>query len=143
MSPLIGSRQETTMWFKKKQPTICTLIGEGTTLKGDLTFTHGVRIDGEILGDVTAVGEGPSVLVISETARVQGVVTADHVIVNGMVLGPVRCGVLLELQPKARITGDVRYEKLEMHVGATVDGALQYLKSEEKPALKLAASNEG
>jgi cytoskeletal protein CcmA (bactofilin family) len=60
-----------------------------------------------------------------------------------VVIGPVHCATLLELQPKARITGDVRYEKLEMHVGATVDGALQHMKSEEKPALKLAASNEG
>jgi cytoskeletal protein CcmA (bactofilin family) len=131
------------MWKRNKHPAICTLIGEGTVLHGDLTFTHGVRIDGEIRGNVSPVAGSASVLVISETARVQGVVTADHVIVNGEVLGPVICSTLLELQPKARITGDVRYQKLEMHVGATVDGALQHVKTEEKPALILAASNGG
>ena len=131
------------MWKKSKSPAICTLVGEGTLLQGNLSFAHGVRIDGEIKGNVSPVGEGPSVLVISETARVEGVVVADHVIVNGTVVGPVHCSSLLELQPKARIMGDVRYAKLEMHVGATVDGALQHVKSEEKPALKLAASNEG
>jgi cytoskeletal protein CcmA (bactofilin family) len=132
------------MWWKRnRRPAICTLIGEGTTLKGDLTFTHGVRIDGEVKGNVSPAEGGMSVLVISETARVEGVVTADHVIINGVVIGPVVCSTLLELQPKARITGDVRYQKLEMHVGATVDGALQHVKTEEKPALTLAASNAG
>jgi cytoskeletal protein CcmA (bactofilin family) len=49
---------------------------------------------------------------------------------------------LLELQPKARIVGDVRYEVLEMHQGRTIDGELKPLKSADKPALKLAASND-
>jgi len=49
---------------------------------------------------------------------------------------------LLELQPKARVTGDIRYETLEMHPGATVEGELKPLKMAEKPALKLAASND-
>ena len=52
------------------------------------------------------------------------------------------CTELLELQPKARVVGDIRYETLEMHPGATVEGELKPLKSTEKPALKLAASNE-
>jgi cytoskeletal protein CcmA (bactofilin family) len=47
---------------------------------------------------------------------------------------------LLELQPKARIVGDVRYEALEMHQGATIDGELRPLKTDDKPNLKLAAS---
>ena len=50
---------------------------------------------------------------------------------------------LLELQPKARVWGDVRYEALEMHQGATIDGELRPLKADEKPAIKLAASNAG
>ena len=49
---------------------------------------------------------------------------------------------MLELQPKARVVGDVRYELLEMHPGALVEGTLKPLKSAEKPALKLAASND-
>ena len=39
---------------------------------------------------------------------------------------------LLELQPKARIEGDVRYKVLEMHQGATIDGQLQALESRRK-----------
>ena len=43
----------------------------------------------------------------------------------------------------ARIVGDVRYEVLEMHQGATIDGELKPLRADEKPGLKLAASNPG
>lgn len=128
---------------KKKQPPIRTLIGEGTVIQGELRFTEGLRIDGEVHGDVVATGEGSSILVISEKARVLGTVKAAHVIINGSVCGPVQSHELLELQPKARIVGDVRYEVLEMHQGATIDGELRPLKAEEKPALKLAASNHG
>jgi cytoskeletal protein CcmA (bactofilin family) len=128
------------MWaFFKKQPPIRSLIGEGTVLLGEVRFSDGLRIDGEVRGDVVAV---PNILVISEKARVHGKVNAGHVIINGTVVGPVESDELLELQPKARITGDVRYEALEMHQGATIDGELRAQKnSEERPALKLAASS--
>lgn len=131
------------MFNKKKQPPIRTLIGEGTVIQGELRFTEGLRIDGEVHGDVIATGEGHSILVISEKARVLGKVKAAHVIINGSVAGPVLSDELLELQPKASIVGDVRYEVLEMHQGATIDGELRPLKADEKPVLKLAASNGG
>lgn len=132
------------MWFnRKKQPPIRSLIGEGTAVHGELRFTEGLRVDGEVHGDVMAAGDGPSLLVISEKARIHGKVIAGHVIINGEVVGPVRSTELLELQPKARIIGDVNYESLEMHQGATIDGELKHRASaEEKPTLKLAASNE-
>lgn len=134
------------MFGKKQQAPIRTLIGEGTVIRGELQFADGLRIDGEVLGDVIAIGAGRNILVISEKARVEGTVCAGHVIVNGTVLGPVTSTELLELQPKASITGDVKYEALEMHQGAVIDGELRPLKGEprdvEKPPLKLAASNQ-
>lgn len=131
------------MFSKKKQPPIRTLIGEGTQIVGEVRFVDGLRIDGEVQGDVIAAGDTPSILVISEKARVTGRVRGGHVIVNGQVVGPIQSDELLELQPQARIVGDVRYEVLEMHQGATIDGELRPLNAEEKPSLKLAASNLG
>lgn len=134
------------MFGKKQQAPIRTLIGEGTVIRGELQFADGLRIDGEVIGDVIAIGEGRNILVISDKARVEGTVCAGHVIVNGTVLGPVTSTELLELQPKASITGDVKYEALEMHQGAVIDGELRPLKGEprdaDKPPLKLAASNQ-
>jgi cytoskeletal protein CcmA (bactofilin family) len=127
---------------KKRPPPIRSLVGDGMVITGSLRFRDGLRIDGLVNGDVIAEGEGRSILVISDNARVHGRVSASHVIISGEVRGPVHSTEMLELQPKARVTGDVRYELLEMHPGALVDGELKPLKSAEKPALKLAASND-
>jgi cytoskeletal protein CcmA (bactofilin family) len=128
-------------WFKKKSPPIRSLIGEGTVVMGHVNFTEGLRIDGEVLGDVTGPDEGTTLLVVSEKAKVHGMVKAGHVIINGEVLGPIESQTLLELQPRARVVGNIRYELLEMHPGALIDGELRPLKQTDRPALKLAASN--
>jgi cytoskeletal protein CcmA (bactofilin family) len=128
------------MFGFKKQPPIRTLVGEGTRLQGELRFADGLRIDGEVHGDVVASGVR-SLLVISEQARVSGSVRAAHIILSGTVAGPIVCDELLEVQPTARIVGDVRYHLLELHPGASIVGELRPLKSDEKPALKLASSN--
>ena len=129
------------MFGWKKTPPIRTLIGEGTVLHGEIRFSDGLRIDGEVVGDIFAIGDKRTLLVISEKAKVTGKIRAGHVIINGLVQGPVESEDLLELQPKARIVGDVKSEALEMHQGATINGELHPMKTEDKPALKLAANN--
>jgi cytoskeletal protein CcmA (bactofilin family) len=116
------------MWKRKKrsapQKRIDSLIGAGTVVNGDVTFTGGLRIDGEVLGNVIAANGDPSTLVISEKARVGGEIRVSHVVINGKVDGPVTADDYLELQPKAQLTGDVTYKTLEMHVGAVLRGRL-------------------
>lgn len=128
------------MFGMNKQPPIRTLVGEGTTIEGEIRFSEGLRIDGRVVGNVLAVGEGRNLLVVGEKATIVGRVRAGHVIVNGQVNGPVESDELLELQPKAKIEGHVRYERLEMHQGAQVDGELRSLASDDKPALRLATA---
>ncbi len=131
------------MFNKKKQPPIKSLIAEGSQIDGTLTFSDGLRIDGKVIGDVNANNDQPSILVISETASVVGEIHADHVIINGSVKGPVYARLMLELQPKANIEGDVHYSALEMHQGAIIAGQLCPVGTvEDKPTLKLAANNE-
>jgi len=128
---------------KTKQPPIKSLIAQGSLIEGNYIFAEGLRIDGEVVGDIRAHADHPSILVISETASITGVIHAAHVIINGRVKGPVYASELLELQPKAHIEGDVSYKALEMHQGAVIAGQLRPLDgSEEKPMLKLAANNQ-
>ena len=131
------------MFSRKKQPPIKSLVAQGTRILGDVHFAEGMRIDGEVVGDIRAGADQPSILVISESARVEGTVHADHVIINGEVIGPVHAPELLELQPKARITGNIHYKALEMHQGATISGQLcpTDVLVEEKPTLQLASNN--
>lgn len=130
------------MFGMKKTPPIRTLIGEGTVFQGDIRFTEGLRIDGEVIGNVTSQGDQRSMLVVSENAKITGRIRAGHVIINGAIKGPVESDHLLELQPKARIVGDVSYHALEMHQGATIEGEMRPLDAADKPAgLKLASNN--
>ncbi len=130
------------MFGKKVQLPIKSLFAQGCRIEGQLRFTEGLRIDGEVIGDIRAVADQPSLLVISETAVVQGEIHADHVIVDGQVRGPIHAAELLELQSKARVEGDVSYRALEIHQGAVIAGQMRPLVTgEEKPLLKLAANN--
>jgi len=130
------------MFNKKKQPPITSLIAEDTQIEGSVYFIDGLRVDGQVTGDVHAKECNASRLVISDAAVIIGAITADHIIVNGVVKGHVNAQLMLELQPKARIEGDVHYAALEMHQGALITGQLRpLLEGEEKPTLKLASNN--
>lgn len=132
------------MMFKKAskpQTRIDTLIGAGTIISGDVSFSGGLRVDGEIKGNVSASGDS-STLVVSEHARIEGEITVAHLVINGTVAGPICSSEFLELQPKARVTGDVEYSTIEMHLGAVVQGRLVHQGSAGKSVeLKLASSN--
>lgn len=132
------------MFGKKKdskpQGRIDSLIGAGTRVEGSIHFTGGLRVDGEVKGSIHAVdGASSSTLVLSEHARIEGAVSVAHLVMNGTVVGPVAVTESLEMQPKARIVGDVEYAAIEMHQGAVIEGRLVY--SSDRPVeLKLAAS---
>ena len=130
------------MFNKKRQPPIKSLIAHCSQIEGTFIFSEGLRVDGTVVGNINARLDQPSILVISESATVTGEIHADHIIINGAVNGPVHARVLLELQPKARILGDVHYVALEMHQGAMVAGQLRpVVPLEGKPTLKLASNS--
>lgn len=108
----------------KPQNRIDSLIGAGTTIEGDLSFTGGMRIDGHVNGNVIAAPGKPSTLVLSEHARIDGEVNVTHLVVNGIIAGPVTASEYLELQSKAKVNGDVHYKTLEIQLGAIVEGRL-------------------
>ena len=108
----------------KPQTQIDSLIGAGTTIEGNLNFSGGLRIDGQINGNVVAAQGKPSTLVLSEHARVNGEVNVTHLVINGSISGPVFASEYMELQSKAKVNGDVHYATLEIQLGAIVDGRL-------------------
>lgn len=101
-----------------------TLIGAGTVLAGDIVFSGGLRIDGEVRGNVRALDSLSGTLVIGELGRIEGDVDAARVIVNGAVSGRVAASEFIRLQSKARIACDVVYGQAEIHRGAVVSGQL-------------------
>ena len=118
------------MFFKKSnriQNSIDTLIGADARVEGDIHFTGGLRVDGAIRGNVIEPNSSPSTLILSEHGRIEGAISASKLVINGKVIGPVKASQFIELQAKARVTGDVHYKSLEMHTGAVIEGKLVYL----------------
>ncbi len=113
----------------KPQNRIDSLIGAGTRIEGNVSFSGGLRIDGEVDGNVLAVQGKQSTLVLSEHARVNGEINVTHLVVNGTVVGPVHASEYMELQSKAKVTGDVHYKTLEIQLGAIVEGKLIHLNA--------------
>lgn len=123
------------------QSSIDSLIGVGTRIDGNVVFSGGLRVDGEVRGNISCENGQEGTLVISEKASVEGEVTVCHVVINGTVIGPVCAGESLELLPSARVTGDVEYHRIEMQQGAVIQGRLVHQVSAKNVELKLASSN--
>jgi cytoskeletal protein CcmA (bactofilin family) len=126
------------MFFKKSnrvQNSIDTLIGADTRVEGDIHFSGGLRVDGQIKGNVTEPVDQASTLILSEHGSIEGSVTASKIVINGKVIGNVKAAQFIELQAKASIKGDVNYKSLEMHTGAVIEGKLVYL-GEHLPVLE-------
>jgi len=110
----------------KPQTRIDSLIGAGTTIEGNICFTGGLRVDGQVRGNVTSADDKPGTLVLSDQARIEGEIRVAHAVINGTVIGAVNVLEYVELQGKANVTGDVQYRTLEIQLGAVVQGRLVY-----------------
>jgi len=125
------------MWgfgSKKRTDKIDTLISHNTEVIGDVKFTGGLHIEGTVKGNVYAENDGRSLVSLSDQGTIEGEVKAPYVLINGVVIGDVHGGEHVELSAKARVTGNVYYNLIEMAVGAEVNGKLVHtMVSEERP----------
>ncbi len=120
------------------QGSIDSLIGVGTRIDGNVVFSGGLRVDGQVHGSISSENGEQGTVVISEKASVEGAISVGHVVINGTVVGPVFAGESLELLPAARVTGDVEYHQIEMQQGAVIQGRLVHKTSAKPVDLKLA-----
>ena len=118
---------------KIKSSKIDTLIGQGVEVTGDIKFQGGLHLDGKIKGNVTTADEAEgTVLVISDRGCVEGDVHVAYAVINGEVVGNVYASEKLELSAKARISGNVEYNLLEMASGAEINGQMLHNENEKK-----------
>jgi len=124
-------------WKKRfKPPRITTVIGLGTTLRGDLHFSGGIHVDGRIQGNVEAEQDERSTLILSEQGTIEGDVRVPNVILNGKIIGDVYASQRVELVANARVSGTRYYRMLEMAMGAEVNGQLICTEEAEPRRLK-------
>lgn len=109
-----------------------TLIGRKSTLEGNVSFSGGLHVDGSVKGKITAVGDDRSTFSLSQHGKVEGDIRVPYISLNGTVIGDVYAAERVVLAPNARVTGDVRYNLLEMALGAQVNGRLIRIGDESK-----------
>ena len=93
-------------------------------LKGDLTFTGELHIKGRLEGNIVASMDSEGQLTLHAGCMVSGEVTAPYINISGVLTGNLFATEKLTLLAGAVVNGDVHYNKLEMHAGATVNGTL-------------------
>lgn len=105
-----------------------SVIGRELSISGSdlkIVTRSGVRIDGEITGDVLGTE-----VVIGETGRVRGSVVGERISIDGWVEGSVH-GVKVELLKRAHVEGEIHHQTIRMEEGAFIDGALRRLGDED------------
>ena len=115
-----------------------SVFGADIAIKGDVTASADLHIDGRIEGDITCAA-----LVQGEGSEITGAITAKSARLAGALRGTVTAGELVILA-SARIHGDVFYDTLTIEQGAMVEGrfarrsAEGVARNENEPKLLLA-----
>lgn len=95
-----------------------TLIGAGTTLKGDINSTNDLRIDGTVLGNITCAAK----IVIGDTGVIEGDISGNQADIVGKVTGNIRSKELLQLRGNCVVKGNLYAGKLQLEPTATFNG---------------------
>lgn len=98
------------------------LIGSATQVDGNVKFSGGLRIEGQVNGSVEGVGD--SMVVLTKAAMIGGSIKTTRAIIDGTVSGPMVIAEHLEIRANARIVGDVTYKVINVQDGAIIDGRL-------------------
>ena len=119
------------MWSKKQKAitkprsgAADTLITVDTKIRGDITFTGVLFIDGHVKGNIIAQDGNHSLLTVGAQGHIEGEVKVPQVVIYGYIKGDVHTSEHLNLQKESRVEGNVYYNLLEMAMGASVNGKL-------------------
>ena len=109
---------------KSKLARIDTLIGKYTHIRGDISFSGGLRVDGSVAGNISATGDDGSVLTLADGSMIEGEVCVSNLLSSGLIIGNVYVSDYAELACQAKIDGNIYYRFLEMAMGSEVNGRL-------------------
>ena len=95
-----------------------TLVGAGTTVKGDISSNSDLRIDGTVIGNIHCSAK----VVIGANGAVEGDISGNQADIIGKVTGNIKAKDLLQLRGDSTVTGNLYAEKLQVEPSATFNG---------------------
>jgi len=109
---------------------INAFLGGETSFEGKLTYTGAVRFDGRFKGEIHT----EDILVVGETAKVEGQIHVGTAIVKGEVIGDITATERVELHHPSKVIGNVTTPSIKIDDGAIFDGSckMKDLQKEQK-----------
>ena len=105
---------------------VTSIIGEGTSWKGEVSGSGGIRIEGLYEGGIDLDG----LIIVDQKGRVESdLIKADTVIVAGAVRSNI-FAQKVEIRSTGRVWGDVTTVKFSSEEGAYLRGKIQMEKEE-------------
>src|ERR1700754_2626178 len=95
-----------------------SLIGAGTTMKGDMTSNGDLRIDGTLVGNIHCSAK----VVIGANGVVQGDINGQQADIMGKVTGTIKVKDLLQLKGGSHMNGNIQAAKLQIEPTANFNG---------------------
>lgn len=99
-------------------PPATSILGPAVRLKGELKGEGPLTIHGEFEGDIVLTGA----LHVGPEARVDANITADRIVVAGVVRGNLSADARVEILASGSLTGTVKSASFAAADGATVKG---------------------
>ena len=103
--------------FRPAKGSAKVIIGNGVTLKGDITDADEVQIDGT--ADVTMSADN---LIVGSTGNLTGTIQSDNADVWGNVDGDLKISGTLTIQEQGSVSGSVEYQSLQIKLGGKIKG---------------------
>ena len=94
------------------------LIGNGTTIKGEIEAAGDIRVDGTIIGSVKSTGK----IVVGQQGVVDGDLICSSADISGHVKGNIRVDELTTLKSTSRTDAELYTKQLFIEVGAIFTG---------------------
>ena len=98
------------------------LLGTDTKFEGSIRFAGTLRIDGTVVGPISAQPGSGSVLIINQQAIVNGDIVSDAVLISGKVQGNVHASERVEIFRSGLLKGDVYTADIMIEGGAEFQG---------------------
>jgi len=117
--PSNGASQSFTAAGKRPE----SVLSEGVSIKGDVTFGSELVIDGEVEGTINSTG----VLTIGQHAQIRAEISAATVVVHGTVDGNVFASDRCVLGAGATLRGDVEAPRLAVDENASFQGSAKII----------------
>ncbi|MCK4259414.1 MAG: polymer-forming cytoskeletal protein [Halanaerobiales bacterium] len=109
-----------------------TIIGDGTSISGNLYCKGSIRIEGKIEGgEVVVAGD----VFVGKEGKILANVKGRNIVIAGEVRGEVDAKEKLEIVPTGVLIGDIKMSTLVIEDGATFKG-----KSESRKSLNTVTS---